>query len=84
MPGNHDYSKSHRWTLDYEEDYRLIREIVENLYYVKPMFSIHDILKLFSEKPELGHINARHQGSNWYRNHIYELNTFQPTKEQKI
>lgn len=51
-----DYS-SHRWTLDTEEDYKLIKEIYVALYRENEMFYWGDILKLFDERPELSNIN---------------------------
>jgi spore coat polysaccharide biosynthesis protein SpsF len=53
---NIDYS-SYRWTLDTEEDYKLIQEIYGHLYKGEHDFYMEDILKLFEEKPELKKIN---------------------------
>ncbi len=47
----------HRWTVDTQEDYVLIKEIYNSLYYKKEIFLLDDILKLFEEKPELLSIN---------------------------
>jgi len=63
-----DYSKSHRWTIDYEEDYTFIRQIFEELYYNKPNFGMYDILNLLNEKPYLRNINKMHAGKYWYNN----------------
>ncbi|MCV0393560.1 MAG: hypothetical protein K5790_09780 [Nitrosopumilus sp.] len=46
--------KSIRLTLDYPEDYQLFQEIYKNL---EEPFSLFDITKLFSDKPELKKIN---------------------------
>ena len=35
-----NYSTSHRWTIDYEEDYIFIRKVYEELYHVNPQFSL--------------------------------------------
>jgi len=51
-----DYS-FHRWTLDTEEDYKLISEIYNNLYKENSIFYFEDVLKLFEAKPELLEIN---------------------------
>lgn len=51
-----DYS-FHRWTLDTEEDYTLIKEIYNNLYTEGKIFLWKDILKLFEKRPELLEIN---------------------------
>ena len=70
-----DFSMTHRFTIDYEEDYIFIKQIFEHLYYHNPDFSLEDILILLNEKPELTEINKYYNGVNWYRNHIHELRT---------
>lgn len=51
-----DYS-FHRWTLDTDEDYILLKEIYDNLYVEGKLFLWKDILKLFELKPGLLDIN---------------------------
>jgi spore coat polysaccharide biosynthesis protein SpsF len=75
-----DYSMSHRFTIDYFEDYEFIKSIYDNLYGKNPLFGLNDILKLLGEKHELMEINKKYAGVNWYRNHLNELKTI--TKEQ--
>lgn len=70
---------THRWTLDYEEDYEFMKRVFEELK-DKPDFSMEDILNLLIEKPEIGAINQMHSGVNWYRKHEGELKTV--TKDQ--
>ena len=70
-----DFSLSHRWTLDYYEDYLLIKNIFEELYEKNPQFGMNEILKLNKEKPGMFAINREHRGYYWYRNHINELKT---------
>ncbi len=70
-----DYSMLHRWTIDYEEDYFLIKIIYEELYKLNPNFSVQDILFLMDKKPALKKINEKYAGVNWYRNHLGELKT---------
>ena len=70
-----DYSLSHRWTLDYPEDYEFIRGVFEELYPANPGFGVDDILHLLSVKPELAEINDRYRGVNWYRHHLHQLKT---------
>ena len=53
----HDESK-HRWTLDTEEDFALIKAIYCNLYKGKHDFYIDDILNLFDKNPELFKLNS--------------------------
>lgn len=52
-----DYSRF-RWTLDTEDDLKLISEIYKHLYKGKHDFYMNDIIKLFEQDPELYYINA--------------------------
>jgi spore coat polysaccharide biosynthesis protein SpsF len=52
-----DYSK-HRWTLDTEEDLKLISEIYNRLYKGRHDFYLPDIIELFENEPYLFTINA--------------------------
>ncbi len=70
-----NYSMSHRWTIDYPEDYEFIRTVYEHLYPVKPLFGLADILRLLTERPDIAVINRRYAGMNWYRRHIGQLKT---------
>ncbi|HEY6332743.1 MAG TPA: glycosyltransferase family protein [Blastocatellia bacterium] len=75
----HDYSMSHRWTIDYPEDYRFINAVYNALWTEeRPAFTMADILSLLSRKPELRSINAKYAGVNWYRHHLAELRTISP------
>lgn len=53
---NENYSK-HRWTIDTEEDFELIKAIYEELYKGKHDFYFKEILNLFDIKPQLFDIN---------------------------
>lgn len=75
-----DYSMSHRWTIDYPEDYEFIKSIYDSLYPSNPSFGMYDILELLHKRPELQKINRHLAGINWYRNHLDELKTI--SKEQ--
>lgn len=70
-----DYSMSHRFTIDYEEDYLFINRVFEELYPANPAFTCEDILNLLDQQPDIYNINARYAGVNWYRNHLDELKT---------
>lgn len=63
-----NYSNSHRWTLDYEDDYTFIRLVFEELYRKNPNFGLYDILSLLHDKPYLTRINNQHIGKFWYKN----------------
>jgi spore coat polysaccharide biosynthesis protein SpsF len=66
---------SHRWTIDYEEDYRFIAAVYDALYPADPLFGLDDILALLAERPDIAAINRRYAGVNWYRHHLDELKT---------
>jgi spore coat polysaccharide biosynthesis protein SpsF len=70
-----DFSMTHRWTIDYYEDYLFIKTIYDEIYHQNHAFGIDDILNIISLRPELMKINEMHQGDNWYRNHLEELKT---------
>lgn len=70
-----DYSMSHRWTIDYEEDYHFIKTIFEKLLPENPAFTTRDVLDLLDAEPEIMQLNAHLAGVNWYRHHMDELKT---------
>lgn len=61
-----DYSATHRWTIDYPEDYQFIRRVYEELYPSNPDFSLNDILQLIMLKPDIQDINSRFAGQYWW------------------
>ncbi len=77
--GGVDYSMSHRWTIDFPEDYLFIKAVYERLWSPGgPAFSIGEILYLLEREPMLAHINKRFAGVNWYQKHLHELKTIGP------
>ncbi|UCH64595.1 MAG: glycosyltransferase family protein [Ignavibacterium sp.] len=68
-----DYSVSHRFTIDYPEDYQFIKQVYNELFDNQRIFTLEDILDLLERKPELMNINSKYAGVNWYRNHLDEL-----------
>lgn len=74
------YDMSHRFTLDYPEDYEFINQVYEKLYPINPRFTLKDILDLLVFEPEIFQINQSLAGVNWYRNHLEELKTIQPSQ----
>ena len=75
MEGGVDYSMTHRFTIDYAEDYTFIREVFDELYPRNSRFGVDDILGLLERRPEIYAMNARYAGVNWYRHHLDELKT---------
>jgi spore coat polysaccharide biosynthesis protein SpsF len=47
-----------RWTMDYPEDYELIRVIFKNLYPKDPAFGMRDVLDFLSRNPTLESLNS--------------------------
>ncbi|MDQ3019825.1 MAG: glycosyltransferase family protein [Bacteroidota bacterium] len=70
-----DFSMSHRFTIDYKEDYEFIKKIYEEIYDEKKIFTLCDIMMLLDRKPELKRINQMYAGVNWYRDHLDSLKT---------
>ena len=64
--GGANYSNSHRWTIDYAEDYDLIAAIYDALWTPKRIFSMDDVLELIQVHPELAQLNAKYLGRGWY------------------
>ena len=79
-----DLSMSHRWTIDYPEDYAFIRAVYEALHPARPDFGLHDILHLLAGRPDITALNAHLAGVNWYRNHLDELKTVDASQTRKI
>ena len=51
-----DYSY-HRWTLDEEDDFKLIKIVYQELYHKNPKFKMKEIIELFNQNPDLIKIN---------------------------
>jgi spore coat polysaccharide biosynthesis protein SpsF len=75
---------SHRFTIDYKEDYDFIKCVYEALYPQKNNFELEDILNLLESRPDIFEINQNYAGVNWYRNHLDELTTIAPNQTKKI
>lgn len=70
-----DLSMIVRLTLDWPEDYELIRTIFEAVYPGNPRFGLREILQLFQVWPDLGRINAHLRGVHRQRHELDELRT---------
>jgi spore coat polysaccharide biosynthesis protein SpsF len=80
-----NYSMTHRWTVDYAEDYAFVRKVFDELWVPGgPPFSLGDILRLLESRPDIARINAMYAGVNWYRNHAHELTTVSPSEYRQI
>jgi spore coat polysaccharide biosynthesis protein SpsF len=51
-------NSQYRWTVDTEDDFKLISLVLQRIYPKKPTFTLEDLLKLFYEHPDWVEINA--------------------------
>jgi spore coat polysaccharide biosynthesis protein SpsF len=71
-----DLSMTHRFTLDYPDDYAFVAMVYEALWRKnRPVFPLAEILALLEQRPGLRETNARYAGVNWYRHHLADLRT---------
>ena len=75
-----DYSMTHRWVLDYSEDYAFISKVYEELYPGNPCFGMEDILDLVEKRPEIKELNRQHIGTSWYCDHLNDLKTLKTAR----
>lgn len=68
-----DLSKTHRFVLDYYEDYIFIKSVYEQLYHINPAFNLYDIVNLLKLRPEIAAINSHYLGNSWYKKYENEL-----------
>jgi len=79
-----DYAMSHRFTIDYPEDYAFISAVYDALYDERRAFSLGDILALLEARPQLMALNAKYAGVNWYRNHLEDLKTITSNETRRV
>lgn len=71
----HDENLSHmRWTVDYEEDFFLVKRIFEELYSTDKAFGVNDIVGFLSQEPELALINEKYTRNEGFAEAINEVN----------
>ena len=58
-------SNSHRWVLDYREDYLVIREIFAALYPQNPFFGVSEIIAFLEKHPDIRAVNEKHLGKTY-------------------
>lgn len=83
-PSGEVLSMSHRWTIDYPEDYQLLGAIFDRLYMPGRIFTVDDILRLLADRPDIAATNAHLAGVNWYRNHLDELRTVDSSMTRQV
>lgn len=80
-----NYSMTHRWTVDYPEDYLFVKKVFERLWRPEDHpFSLAHILGLLDTNPDIRGLNAEYLGVNWYRNHTADLRTIPHTSYRHI
>lgn len=58
-----DYSMTHRWTVDYPEDYEFVTAVYDELFSTaSPYFSLYEILSFVMSRPDIQSINERRIG----------------------
>jgi len=66
-----DYSATHRWTIDFLEDYQFLAAVYDELWTsTRPIFSLSDVLSLLEGRPDIAALNACHLGKAWYRDRV--------------
>ncbi len=78
-----DFSQSHRWTIDYREDYEFIRAVYQRLFPSKPHFGLQDILELLRNDPSLMTLNKEYAGAYWYEQHLDDLHHIDEYKKAR-
>ena len=69
-----DLSKTHRFTIDYLEDYQFISRVYDELCTsARPIFNLPDILALLARQPEILRLNARWSGQSWHHAELAHL-----------
>jgi len=72
-----NFAKSHRFTVDYPEDYEFVSRVYAELCTpARPVFSLPEILELLDNRPEIAGLNARYRGHSWHVAHVAELQRF--------
>ena len=66
VDNNIDVSK-YRLTLDYEEDYKIIKKVVEELYPNNSLFSMDEVVSWLEKNPEIKKINAHIQPNQGWK-----------------
>jgi spore coat polysaccharide biosynthesis protein SpsF len=79
-----DLSMSHRFTIDYPEDYEFIRAVYDALYSSRRPFRLGEILELLAERPAIFALNQKYAGVNWYRHHLDALRTIGPQHTREV
>jgi spore coat polysaccharide biosynthesis protein SpsF len=77
---------SHRLTLDYPEDYAVIRAVDEALggRDDAPAYTVDQIVAFLDAHPQIRALNARYGGHSWMTAHLGQLRTLAGSRAEKI
>ena len=75
---------TYRITVDYKEDYELVKRVFDILYKKNRIFNIREIVSLLKSNEDIYKLNLRYLGVNWYRNHLDELKTIKQDETRFI
>jgi spore coat polysaccharide biosynthesis protein SpsF len=65
---------TYRFTIDYKEDYELIKCVYEHLYPINSSFSVQDIIDFLDNNPSIKELNKKYIGEYWWnKNKMAEL-----------
>jgi len=70
--GSYELYKNYRLTLDYPEDYEVIRMTFNNLYPKNPEFGWKDIVEYLNQNYEVNSINSKYHAKSWM-NDFYNI-----------
>lgn len=70
-----DCSATHRYVLDYPEDYEVIREIDGALAHPIRTYGAEDVVAFLDRNPAIAARNGRYRGVSWYRHYASALRT---------
>jgi len=71
-----DLSSTHRFTIDYPEDYQFICRVYDELWSAglpAQVFRLAAILELLERCPDIMQLNARWSGTSWHLSHLQDL-----------
>jgi spore coat polysaccharide biosynthesis protein SpsF len=78
-----DYSRTHRFTIDYPEDHAFVARVYDALWTrERPVFGLEEILSLLEREPSLLALNARWHGVTWQKRQVRELRTAEEVEER--
>lgn len=61
-----------RWTVDTQEDFKFVQQVLCRLYEVNPRFTMQDVVDLLDRSPELKNVNAMHHRNEGYEKSLQE------------